>query len=874
MILAATIATGCMEEAPEFSAKKQLSVIPSMETHMNVATRAAVESSSFPVSRSFIMSATYSNNPQGRPQEYFSNALFSNSPEGWTNGDINWPSEGTLDLLAISCGELAISDIDNGTDVSESTSFTVPDNHSTQEDILYAVKKNASPSDNALSFRHAQALLVFTASNTVERDKVNNRGITINDISLNGTFFDGALTIKDDNTIELDCSESTEGSMDASLPMTDYDVPTTAIDTDSDTYKYGIGGQGLLVFPQERTSITVTYTVFNETKQTTKSETINLSDNWEANKKYTFVLNFDGDRLCSDIAIYEISINKTALAYDYTGTYGPSRSLSVTSTKRINGKESPAAWKTQVKDNGVWKDLSTVIGTSTYSWLGNLNLSETKPASATTSLSTTLSASPIISHENVLKENKLYQSDGETVYDNSSSERALDLSRYDFMTRSQESTRYTAICYVISSPGWYKFPLVYGNAIENDATVTLSYDPTSAGLGHLDGFKNYKYNINISDPWIENDWKTYLINKNQIASLKILWERFSTYDTSTESVITTGTSAPGASSAVVENLSIITESDGRYARFYINPNKIRPGNFLVAAMDAGSDADDEEGETGALVMWSWHIWITDQPMNTVTVNNGTQSYNILPVNVGWTDGTKGQFHKGRTATIRFASIEEPETVSDELTINQTESWDESTTGWGTYYQWGRKDPFAEGLYTYAENYDTGIQGSIRHPERFNSERSTYLTTYYYDWSTNNYDNLWDSQWNDYGVTSGNLPNHKTVMDPSPRKFCVSPDLAWDGFITYGHDGDFDSGYHFYTDSSKSKTIFFPATGIITHLGVLQKTTDNRYWTLHAWASAQRRTSYGLQFNSSTINNCHYSDNHRAIGQPVRPVMFN
>ena len=138
---------------------------------------------------------------------------------------------------------------------------------------------------------------------------------------------------------------------------------------------------------------------------------------------------------------------------------------------------------------------------------------------------------------------------------------------------------------------------------------------------------------------------------------------------------------------------------------------------------------------------------------------------------------------------------------------------------------------------------------------------------------NNYDNLWDSNWNDYGVTSGSLPSSKTVMDPSPRRFCVPPDLAWDGFVTYGHDEAYADGYYFWTSSLMDGTVFFPGCGYIQYDGTTVS-GDNRYWTLHAWANAQRRASYSLKFDDSSVQTSFSNYNYRANGYPVRSVRYN
>lgn len=48
-----------------------------------------------------------------------------------------------------------------------------------------------------------------------------------------------------------------------------------------------------------------------------------------------------------------------------------------------------------------------------------------------------------------------------------------DLSMFDIYGNSISQT--TANCYVVSKPGIYKFPLVFGNALKNGSVNSLSY---------------------------------------------------------------------------------------------------------------------------------------------------------------------------------------------------------------------------------------------------------------------------------------------------------------------------------------------------------------------------------------------------------------
>lgn len=865
---------------------------------LTAETKATVTGTVFPQSRDISASAWLSGQDGGR--------FFGDSPFAWDgahwSSDRYWPVEGTLDLYALSTDGLSVS----LSSISESgATYTLPDNSSHQADILYATAPAQEYAEAVpMSFRHASAALVFTAQCTEDFDEDADRGIEITGITVEGLRWSGTLSLSSGG--ELATSLSTT-SNDTDVPglsgLSSYNVPAQAMDHTRTENYFGIGGRGLLVPRQEKRPFTVSFNVHDGNGSVTPmSQSFTPGEGvWENGCKYAYILKFDGTQLLVepslpvdfDVVVTEwsnggnreavifpggtevvrtLSTDRTEIYFDCEGNPEGTGTVMVSSYRTAGSTFTPAGWETQVHDGSGWVPLSEAVTDPQYAWLSALPAGNPSPTELYTDVSVTLPATGVVSHEEMLRSGTVLPQDGTSPVDNSTLAGAVDLSRYDFASRRLEAQRYTANCYVVSAPGWYKFPLVYGNAIENDAAVSLSYDPTSVGAGHLDGFKNYKYDLIIASPWIEQDWHTWLVRRNSVASLKLLWEQYSHYDETTDTVTEQTSGMSAAPTGVIDGLQIVSGDDGRYVAFHIGPENIRPGNFLIGALDAGGDSSDEEGETGALVMWSWHIWITDQPMETVTVNNGSTDYAVLPVNTGWTDGTKGQYHPERSARIRFVSTQGDGTASEVLTVTQRDRWDESLIGWGPYYQWGRKDPFVRGIYTYKENYDMNMRGSIRHPDWFNTEQSTYFGTPYWDWIVNNYDNLWDSQWNSYGVTSGALPNHKTVMDPSPRRFCVSPDTAWDGFVTNGHEGDYSGGYHFLSGVD-GKTIFFPAAGFIDHLGQ-HNSTENRYWTLHAWASMQRRASYGLRFTESEVNSCFYTGNYRATGQPVRSVRFN
>lgn len=761
----------------------------------------------------------------GSESDFFSNEVFTGS-ETLMQGGVFWPRSGDCDLsfyasnvpMSFSAGGTSVS-VDGSTDVVVSY---LPD-------ADYGVI-------NHLTFSHVQTRI---GSLTVRPDD----GYTVTDISI-------SVTPKTSGVYNIRTAGWSSVTEDA--PM----VLATASGTVSPDLWLIPGDYDLVL------SWSAAKGLYSETFSSVV-RTVSLPAGRVSS--FTVVLGGGADVLQDMI----LTVDRSEVVFDYTGAPVGASSINVVSKAVYPRGEEPVGWQTQVKVGDTWTALEAAVLEEGYEWLSAIPTGDASPSSLTAVMNVTVPAQEVTSHEDRLRELRVYDSGGTSPVDNSTAAGAVDLSMYDFVERKMDVSRYTANCYVVSSPGWYRFPLVYGNAIENGATNSASYNSSSSGTGHLNSFKNYKYDLPISDPWIENDWYSWLIRKNSVAAVTVQWQQYSRYDEGLDMVVT-----ESGNQGVLSDVSVVSGDDGRYVQFRIVPENIRPGNILLCAKDAGGDTSDEEGESGALTMWSWHIWITDQTMTPSSVSNGTDSYGVLPVNTGWVDGSRGQWYAGRTAVLRLVSLADPAVTSDEFTVTQQEKEMVSVTGWGPYYQWGRKDPFVPGLFTYAANYDTGLRGAVRHPERFNSEVSTYFSDKYYDWATNNYNNLWDCNWTKYGTVSSALPTAKTVMDPSPRRFCVAPEGAWDGFVTYGHKGVFAEGYHFYTDSTEEETIFFPACGFIHWDGSLLAATDSRYWTLHAWASLQRRASYSLRLTNTSVMNAYYTSNHRAYGQPVRSVRYN
>jgi hypothetical protein len=175
---------------------------------------------------------------------------------------------------------------------------------------------------------------------------------------------------------------------------------------------------------------------------------------------------------------------------------------------------------------------------------------------------------------------------------------------------------------------------------------------------------------------------------------------------------------------VISGTPKFTEGSGASRKFTVTTTS-HLGNAVIAL------------KRGSTIYWSWHIWVTQQPVSEFT-NNG---YTFMDRNLGATENAN------------------------------------SLQGRGLFYQWGRKDPFPPAMAKASvvsqfngllgtpirvrtENRNAfgvakGMQESIRNPTTFFSSKNLA------DWLPNNENTLWNT-----------TKDKKSVYDPCPNGWRV------------------------------------------------------------------------------------------------------
>ena len=426
-----------------------------------------------------------------------------------------------------------------------------------------------------------------------------------------------------------------------------------------------------------------------------------------------------------------------------------------------------------------------------------------------------------------------------------------DLSLHDH--NGNTTSRNTANSYLISAPGHYRIPLVYGNAIKNGSDNQSSYKTSNTGTYILSTFKDH-LNHDITNPWIE---KSNTANAN-IDGAKIVWS-------DEKDLVTSPTIAH-------------VGGDG-YLDFEVKQSDIKSGNAVVAVTKGGT------------VVWSWHLWFAPKSALSkieVTNHQGVK-YNFTEETLGWKPkGEVTTYNAPRTVKVKVEQTIANGGVKLFTVINITQNPGGKKKGTMTYYQFGRKDAFPgtdESLPQGSINKNAGdnmsIINGIQNPQNFYTWGSSWYNNPPAGYS---YYNLWSAD----NTTTGFNDNAvvKTVYDPSPVGFKMPASNAFTGFTSDGQyqgtaaninaNGTADSrdkfsaayGHNFYTNSSKNATIFFPASGFrYNSVGSLGSVGNYGFY----WSAVPYGTRSGcyLVFDWSNVNP--QSNDNRSDGFAARPV---
>lgn len=671
----------------------------------------------------------------------------------------------------------------------------------------------------------------------------------------------------------------------------------------------------VFALPQDLTGLTVKFGFTNG-----KSRELELKKKPEGSEEYQFVTFLGGKK-------YRITNMNVPSGDDWTYTLeeiddiilsgdglveGDTQIITITSFAEKDTETRGVSWKAYVlSDTGSW------VSQDEEGWPSWLTMSSTsgEGSSAGENRDIVIAANPL-SQSTVTDNSGVNMTGtlrGRTEVGSESSPR--DLSLYDiygnlFVTGENavssitQAGSHTSNCYIVSAPGYYCFPLVYGNSI--DATRGTS-EGEFGGKVYTNAYmsqnasKGAYYNSDgqgIGSPYILSDPN---LSKTGHYNAIVVWQDV----------------LPGHEIIKTGKCEIIDAPSGaglscKYIRFYIAQEDILPGNILIALRDDNK------------ILWSWHIWVTDvqsasdaddfKIINLLyrtdnSTDLPTTSVDVLNCNLGWTPQLiySEQTTIGRSATIRIvpdygsASPVTFNVIQPATTVTHPAGYYYSNT----FYQWGRKDPFLP---------SNGKDNGTRNKEYSNAESnyviiaSNNIANYSTDlnyvdlvshpyimrWAdgVSRYD-LWNSNNSTNSSSSYNTDNlivAKTVNDPCPAGFSVPLGRFLTGCTTDGTDaGMYDSAKWCGTGASRgmkgpgrrisniatreespypSYIVFFPYTG--------ERALPNLYVTssTHLWTATPVSGSVGLHvaFSSQLLGPYRNINKGYQNGKSVRPAL--
>ena len=681
---------------------------------------------------------------------------------------------------------------------SPNVDFTVKSNVADQVDLMTActgdvhyATQGEHPTTN-LNFRHALTAIRFAVGQNLSWNK------TIDKVEIRNAVMASKYTLSqrlDGVGADWDHSTDTRGTATLSgvSVSTSENPNVTIMGTTGDNYTF-------YMIPQELTGKGVTVYV-----HCTDGTTITapLKGEWKAGTTRTYKLSQTNSNWN-----YVLTATDPSRAANYDET--TSQAYTITSYRENSGTRQAVAWKVigYSVDNGVtWTNNKPTWMTALSKESG-----DGAPYSAEAGTATlTKDVKDLLKERNDGLKNAPAVGSASAPYD-------LSLHNYQGAT----TARNTANSYLISAPGHYRIPLVYGNAFKNGNDNQSSYKTSNTGTYILSTFKDH-LNHDITNPWIE---KSNTANAN-IDGAKIVWS-------DEKDLVTSPTIAHDAS------------GDG-YLDFEVKATDIKSGNAVVAVTKGG------------VVVWSWHLWFAPKTaLNTIAVTNKQNvTYNFTIENLGWKPkDIVSTYAVPRTVRVKVEQTTANNGLKQETVINITQNPGGTKKGICTYYQFGRKDAFPltiellpQGSINENAGNNMSITNGIQNPQNVYTWGSSWTNTPPTGYT---YYNLWSADNNTTGHNENTVI--KTVYDPCPVGFKMPASNAFSNFIasnivdTYNNRWKFyaDFGHHFWTNTTKAATIFFPATGIRN-----MSYGENGYY----WAAIPSEWRYGhrLEFSWGFVN---------------------
>ena len=712
------------------------------------------------------------------------------------------------------------------------------------------------PTSN-LKFRHALAAVKFSIGS-------NLSPVIIKKIELKNVKYKGRYRLPN----KADGSDATWTSVENAtttmvldnININAAEMPNTmlagALDPDPNNHnRIGRENYTFLMIPQVMPAKTaanaIKAVIYYQDGATTKTITIPLTGEWKAGVTKEYKLSQKNSSWG-----YQLTLTENSKTFDYRGNALGWAQFQVKSYREGGATQQPVPWKISKYEEWDYATNSWVDkGTTKPDWLGDITdhgNGSTAAEACNTAVKTATVTDQLAAYNQVLKDAAPKGTAGNPY--NLANPRG---------NGSMMDIEESANCYLISAPGHYCLPLVYGNSYKNNIVNGHSFRSTQPASTPylLKTFKDHR-GMDMAGARISAQLGTYLNGAS------IVW-------------MDQPNLIRSSSLSVVNNIPTNLGSMD-FLEFEVKQEDIHNGNAVIAA------------KLGNTIVWSWHLWFDHaDALDKITTKNPFGTYQFTRNTLGqvhtkYEKTTYDQPRKARLTVEQQAGNGGNNEKSQVIIVQNPGSTEEDLC---TYYQFGRKDAFP-GTDTFYDGTSgvnpstTGFQKApgaqtigttIKNPGTmycvnpgpFSPLRpDQYSTPYYNTWSINHHGNL--------GLNS--VPVVKTVYDPCPAGFCMP---TKDAFFTFSNgarpnapSNSWDNGIHFYTEKSSTSTtptIFFPALGLRSNAdgSLMQRTTYGFYW-----AAEGTNTYYGncCNFQNGFLDSYAYKD--RSLAFAVRPMADN
>ena len=755
--------------------------------------------------------------------------------------------------------------------------FEVEPNVKNQKDLMTACSGNVHTDIGAMSATAPRTDLTFRHALTAVRFKVGQNlswNKTITKVEIIGAKSKGRYTLPTDKTVT---GAWNPASLSTPATFTLGGDGTVSVSTSAAVNNVIMGNSGdnfvFYMIPQSLSGVQVKIYFDNST---TPAITANLAGSWKAGTTKT----------------YALSQNTSTWQYELTVTSPAAVAYNATTTSDytiLSYREDPIS---HVKQPVKWKIVGyDADGDGTFdmsekpAWL--TGLSKTEGDGSTTAMSVEKGSGTVTT--DFVDSLAIYNKKLRTATSKGTSGDPYDLSKHDFKG-NLTALQNTANSYLISAPGWYKIPLVYGNAITNGVTNTGAYTCSKSPIMQNYTKKKKWVRNPITHQWEEEDdgyyqWDVVLHhflahNNTAISSPYINVHNASTPATQAYIVWSD-------QSGIVEASSLQVTGSGQdsWLNFHVPADKIKNGNAVIGIKNALGQ-----------VLWSWHLWFAhDDALDLIPVTNYSNvvyKFSKQPVGFAWRQWLETTYKHPRTVKARVEQEigQTGNKQMSDITITQNAGKDKVCST--TLYQWGRKDAFpgieevSDGGISYAVfNGGISLGYGISRPNQFLYHNNSAGTILWMsgNWCSGILINLWSND-----PVKGNYDHNviKTIYDPSPVGFKVPPSGAFNGFsrtagkvtnpADFNVEGGWDAGWHFNNKlSNPNKTIFSPVTGARHYDdGKLYSQEGGFYWsasTFLNYTSPSIWMSWSQCFNHA--QNVVYPGNasHWGNGLSIHPI---